>query len=655
MTYLSRGVNDHTKKGNSDVVPKDVSVKVKEITNRERLIQELGSNCKAQVNEIKNRTAILNQYATNLIEIDKNIKRDRASFEQDYNSRLTEVSSQITFSTESYEQLSIQLQHIISANIHSEQMKKKFIQNIEIGEGELKALHETLKKYDEYTDNNTYEDYENSNSEPHISIKKLKIKLKKVNDDIAEQKESVELISNLVEQLSTRRKDACKHTEELEMEIESKLTNNRVQLKNIREKLSRSSGQKVELTDIDEQLNVSIDVLQQKNQKLSAKIAYLDKKEGNIIRSLTPLRERDFENKNVINSIKEEAAKFISAKEARITLFKNIEVSKQRASCRSNEIAAEISTTRQLKKKAIVEAFELEATTNRMIEDEDSININIEKANQELSVVSEEEDKIMVQYNTTNDYVREIENDDLAYEQTKEGLKSSLKDLKSKIKEHHEEEKLLVQQYHEVKQSSKIDILPEIIEVRTSFDNIINGYNSKLIFVRDGNIRLQQLVETEMLRNQIGNSEMKRINISMLHASSHLNGNTELRPTLLSQTFTQSLVQQNLQVEVNRLQDLVKIKSENVHRLHTNVSHKTTNLAKQDKFTKAQGELIKRQQNAEKAVEVCKSFFDRIMNLYGKFKADMKDYQCTLALNSWNNFISDCLMEADELELKFRM
>jgi uncharacterized protein (DUF3084 family) len=86
---MCKAVNSHI-----SAVPRNLFSHMNLLNEKERSLKRFAASVRAQFAEIQQRSAILQQYASELVEMDKQLRAAESAFEEQYDSRLGELNEQ---------------------------------------------------------------------------------------------------------------------------------------------------------------------------------------------------------------------------------------------------------------------------------------------------------------------------------------------------------------------------------------------------------------------------------------------------------------------------------------------------------------------------------------------------------------------------------
>lgn len=615
-----------------DNVPDDISARISEINAKETTLRQFAAKCKIQVEEIKQRTGTLNIYASNLLNIDTQLKKDRETFNNEYAEQLKELDEYEKDLTQEYELVSEQNKNNAETIETNKQVFEQLTKQLELNTAELdkhtkfmETVQQEDPKIEEPVDNKTFESY-------NKDIASLQTEIQPLTQKIQKQTTYIDSIQSNLNSLKNQNETLKQLTLQHQGQILAQNDEYDAFVAQTRGKISKYQERTQTIEKLQFDMQRTYKHRENKIINIQNKISSTDSKLNKINSLLEEKKKIDEMQTKEYNQIIEEKKNYHETTRSRIEFYKNIEVTNKRAKDRTNEVETELNTTRELQKKTDVEQFEAETIIEKAQESEIDINQDLEKINQEIEVVKIEEDKSLENLKTVQSYVDKMNIEDEDYSKTMQMLTDEYKSLKEKINDAHKDEKVIINEYKaakSVKVSSDDKDLQDATRRQTIF---IDGYKSKLSFVLDTNKTLSAQIRNEEMRNTFISAEYRR--------TSTIASSTMIRSPSKSVGY--------LKTEISRLESSLNTKQSKISKIENSIVEKT----------KIFSQLSNDGEHKKKRIDMISKFTDYLVSLNSdimKTVDDLRNSSKTIEnlnkMNNWNDFISKMLDNAEEYEL----
>lgn len=615
-----------------DNVPDDISARISEINAKETTLRQFAAKCKIQVEEIKQRTGTLNIYASNLLNIDTQLKKDRETFNNEYAEQLKELDEYEKDLNQEYELVSEQNKNNAETIETNKQVFEQLTKQLELNTAELdkhtkfmETVQQEDPKIEEPVDNKIFESY-------NKDIASLQTEIQPLTQKIQKQTTYIDSIQSNLNSLKNQNETLKQLTLQHQGQILAQNDEYDAFVAQTRGKISKYQERTQTIEKLQFDMQRTYKHRENKIINIQNKISSTDSK-LNKINSLWEEKKKidDMQTKEY-NQIIEEKKNYHETTRSRIEFYKNIEVTNKRAKDRTNEVETELNTTRELQKKTDVEQFEAETIIEKAQESEIDINQDLEKINQEIEVVKIEEDKSLENLKTVQSYVDKMNNEDEDYAKTMQMLTDEYKSLKEKINDAHKDEKVIINEYKAAK-SVKVSTDDKDLQDATRRQTIfIDGYKSKLSFVLDTNKTLSAQIRNEEMRNTFISAEYRR--------TSTIASSTMIRSPSKSVGY--------LKTEISRLESSLNTKQSKISKIENSIVEKT----------KIFSQLSNDGEHKMKRIDMISKFTDYLVSLNSdimKTVDDLRNSSKTIEnlnkMNNWNEFISKMLDNVEEYEL----
>ena len=629
-----------------NAVPDDISSRMAEISGKDAILHQFAKKCKIQNNEIKQRTATLNMYANSLLNIDSNIKKEKEIFAQEMNQQFTELNENEN-----------ELNEEITLHETQHQENEKRIQLIEkMKEQTLAKCKENAKEIQELT-----QKLEEINAKPpvkpvfeipddHIDdfkkqIEEEKIRVKPLDEKIQKQNQRIAKITNANNSFSNKIDEKRQKAQEIQTKIQQSKNDQEEKLAEIKRKIQKAKKNISTLTQLHSDLESHSFSSRNRMTRIQNKINSISSKEDKYQQALSIMREKDNEISSQVKQLQDQKKQYKDAYQQRIDFYKNLDISNKRALNRTNEIASELQTTRELQKKVDVEQFETETVIDKCKEQETDIIEEMEKLDQEISVAKQQEDESLLQFNQTQSELTDVENKENEYEETRKKLKELKINLQNKITKAHNDEKDLIQAFQRLKLSRNSTQDPEINEIQNSINVYIDGYKSKLQFVTDANRLLNEKIKTEELRNTFCNSEYRR-------ASSQYNTLTTQiiqSPKVKTVTFATN---GDVRTEITQLETTIQEKKSKIAVMERSISSKSRSQIDDLQETNYHEHMETRTNVATKFIQQAEALVKEAEKSIKLIKDGGSTTEILDNINFWDSMISKMVNDAEDIEME---
>ena len=630
---------------NINAVPIDINSRIAEISGKESVLKQFAKKCKIQANEIKQRTATLNMYANNLLVIDTNLKKEKNAFTQEINNQFADLNEHENELNEEINCANTQHQENEKRIELIEQMKAKTNELCEENENQYQTLTKRLEelnekpipKEDDVVPDSLLDEYRKKVKKNKEKSKPIEDQIEKENQNIATIESTRQSIIEKIERVNKRRSDVRKLMDEESETQDQSITG-------VNRKMAKAKKNIEKINQLHVDLEAHSLSLKSRAVRIQKRIDTFANKEIKLNNAIDAARGNGQTLSNNLNELQAQIKQYRDAYEKRREFYKNIDISNQRAAHRTNEISTELATTRDIQKKTDIEQFETEMKIEKCIEQENDLNEEVGKIEQEMTIVEQQENESTLAFNETQNELSQIEESEKMYQDQQNKLSAENKQLKGKIKEAHNDERLLIEAYKKAKAGLCSESDPEIKEEQESINAFVNGYTAKLQFINDSIKTLKAQIKTGELRSAFYNSEYKRSSVICSTLSSQI-----IQSPMRTRVTKKD---QNVTTEISRLESAIKEKKTSIKNLEASIATKSRAQINDTQETNYQEVLNQRMKIANDFITQAEKLLDEVQKAKNGFNDNEKSLRDVVKVSEWNEMISKMVDNAEDIEME---
>ena len=644
--------------------PRKVFSNYAQISEKDKSVQRFSNRCRMLLNEVQERSATLQQYASDLVSMDKDLREAQNNFDEEYEATKIEMEEQ----EEEY-------MHMLAT---LREQKEQLSNALSAATKSTSALVSRISKFAE--EKNSLESKETGFEQdiqkvPQIALEKMDFEIdqerKRISEldiEIAELNQAVTNVTtksqSLIQEYNTIMQKQKTVKQVINDESKSKENDSNLFKSNITS--STASFQTLSANEI--KLLGMQSVAKKKIQNLNEKIENIDKMHQDVIEKLKPFQANLLVFQQKLQTIKDEENQFHEAINKRTEFDRGIKASIQRAQLRSNEIYNQLQIIRDRKKKVTVDQFMEEENIEKLTTEEKKALVKIGEIEEEINEFNSEESKVDKQMKSISNQYETYQNETISFQKNVLSMQRVYKDLKEKINSFKKEQKGLVKTFKELKNSNYDLSGPEIDKEKKQVESILKGYRTQISYSKDQIQNLNKIIKTEELKSAIGSSELRRLNANYKENTKFLSNSSFSSVSSIYET-NQDERKKKIGVLKYAIEDLEKRKSE----LQTKITYMQVSIAEKTKeITKSQNEIDKSrkeikesklnelQENLEPRISLAKSLCQSVTSVIIEInksidnwkKENFNSIKEVSELKQWNKVISSFHDKAEDLEIQ---
>jgi chromosome segregation ATPase len=481
------------------------------LTDRERSIKHLEATRQMQILEIQNRWATLQQYANELVDMDKQLRAAENDFEVRYDNRLQELADQ--------EEESLHVMARIREQ--KQQLEQRVVAYTQISTTILNTIADTTKEEAELKVNVVNIESLTPKAREQIA----QVSLERLHFDLDECQTQVQTCASDIDRQTIIVKQISSQSAELMQKLNAVLSQKRG-LEAERQKLQDSNGREVsELSDHIEQSKAEYQQTSDEEirtlamQSLTKKsIKSLKQRLSDCHRSriafemeVQPRREQLLLQSSDLASVQTDTHRYREAMDRQEEFRRGIKESTERAQLRESEIAVLLEQIRAQRKHVAIEKFMCDDAIETSTESECGVRKKLAVVDQEAQIFAEEEEEFDRDYDAVSNEVRERQSLDSSAQEMRDRTSEVYQKLKDRIAEVRKDEKHIVRRIKELREDIGPVDGPEIDKETRRVGILVKGYETQIKYRSDQIVNLTQAIRCEMLKQSVSGAEHKRM------------------------------------------------------------------------------------------------------------------------------------------------
>ncbi|OHT06230.1 hypothetical protein TRFO_25787 [Tritrichomonas foetus] len=646
-------------------VPRKVHSNYSQLNEKDKAVHRFAERCRLLLVEVQERSAILQQYASDLVVMDKDLREAQNQFEAEYDAMKTEMNEQeeeYMHKLATLREQKNQISYALTAATHTTSALVTRLSQFSQEKNELDSKELSLEK--------------NSNEPvPQLALERIDFEIdqeKKKIDDFDKEINELNFVVNsikeksltLIQQLNAEIQEQNKKKKMIKLAIENREQTTQ-QLKNE----INNSQQSFQTLSTDEiRCLGEQSVAQKKITQIKARIEKAEKAHVDLIERLKPFQQNLLVFQKKVQKIQDEEKLYLDALSKRTEFDRGINASIQRAQLRSKEINSQFEIIRSQRKKLNITHFMEEEKLEELMNTEQNIHHEITEIENEIDAFHSEEVAAEEQMKSVAKSFDIYQEETLSFQKKLLEMQEIYNKFKNQINLSKKDQKQLVKQFKSIQNSDLILKNPEIDKEKSQVDALLKGYRIQISYTRDQCQNLTKVIKTEELKNAISNSEYRRMN-SGIREYSQITESLDLSSFPSVYESNQDERKKKISILKYAIEDLEKRKKI----LQEKVTNSQLSVAKKTKqFTKSQNQLnqlksgsketklneIKENMKLRQAIanNLCNSvsqILETVTNSSQEWKAENYDANQEISeLKKWNRIISNLQDKTEEIEIK---
>jgi hypothetical protein len=534
-------VNSHL-----SAVPRNLFSQMTSLTEKERYLQRHAATVRSQIAEIQRRSTTLQQYANDLVEMDKKLHAAENELEAQYQNRLSEMADQEDEYLHTLARIREQKQEIDQRLGHSSQVSATILDSIKATQQEESELKVTNVNIESLTTRSCQRIAQTSLERLHFEVSQEEKRIGETTSAIDQERIVVKEISAQGDDLLQTLNQAICHQRELESRLSERNGIKSLDSDEIRQKIQSSKDDYSQCAAEEIKLMAMQSILRKDIKKLKQK--YSDARQATLefTQAVKPHRDHLAINNGRIEDVRRQTRQFQEALDQQLEFWKGIRVSTDRAKLREQEMQTALGLIRSQAKKATLETFLKQDEMDELSLSERSVSVELAEVDHDIEVFAEEEEEFDRQCSTMSLSVTVHEEQERDFHSLVDSHHKVQRSLKGKIRELRKEERAIVKRLKQLRGDVPDYDGPEIDRERRRWDVLIKGYQTQLVLAEDQVTKIARNVKVEELKANVAMSEQRRI----------VAGLSVDRPSDVSLDEQKKRQKQKLKTQLDELEDL---------------------------------------------------------------------------------------------------